>query len=143
MAHPWRANDPHPPGGGVVGTYVHAYDVPRRQSYQPIRSGAVAWDPSATPIYDALYAEYVRSFRTCPGDRSGEEELVFTGFSHSYGARPSTSQHGTGTPQHGTGHLAAQHGHTAPAATVWQQVARHARGMHHVPALPPAPRRGL
>ena len=113
---------------------MHAYDVPRRQSYQPIRSGAAAWDSSATPIYDALYAEYVRSFRACPGDRSGEEELVFTGFSHSYGTRP-------GTPQHGTGHLAAQHGHTAPAATVWQHVARHARGTRHVPALPPPPRR--
>lgn len=114
---------------------MHAYDVPRRQSYQPIHSGAAAWDYSATPIYDALYAEYVRSFRTCPGDRSGEEELVFTSFSHSYGTR-------FGVPQHATGHLAAQHGHTAPAATVWQQVARHARGLHQVPALPPPPRRG-
>jgi hypothetical protein len=123
-------------GGGVVGTYVHAYDVPRRQSYQPTRSAVAVQDPSATPIYDALYAEYVRSFRACPGDRSGEEELVFTGFSLSYGTRP-------GAPQHGTGHLAAQHGHTAPAATVWQQVARHARAAHQAPALPPAPRRGL
>jgi hypothetical protein len=123
---------------------VHAYDVSRRQSYQPIPTARQAarsaqdphGGPSATPIYDALYAEYVRSFRTCPGDRSGEEELVFTGFSLSYGTRP-------GAPQHGTGHLAAQHGHTAPAATVWQQVARHARAAHQAPALPPAPRRGL
>ncbi|MBB0231493.1 hypothetical protein [Streptomyces calidiresistens] len=29
---------------------------------------------SATPIYDALCAEYRRLFRTLPGDRSGEEE---------------------------------------------------------------------
>ncbi|MEV6741521.1 hypothetical protein AB0N14_33280 [Streptomyces sp. NPDC051104] len=115
--------------GRVVGTYVHAYDVPRRQSYQPIHSGAATQAPSATPIYDALYAEYVRAFRACPGDRSGEEELGFTAFSAS--------------PQHGTGHLAAQHGHTASAASVWQQVARHARRTHHVLALPPAPRRGL
>ncbi|MET9294597.1 hypothetical protein [Streptomyces sp. NPDC003077] len=30
---------------------------------------------SATPIFDALYAEYRRSFRALPGDRTGEEEL--------------------------------------------------------------------
>ncbi|MFJ9828106.1 hypothetical protein ACIRSU_27640 [Streptomyces sp. NPDC101160] len=35
---------------------------------------------SATPIYDALYSEYRRSFRTLPGDRSGEEELAFRAF---------------------------------------------------------------
>ncbi|MFD1831638.1 MULTISPECIES: hypothetical protein [Streptomyces] len=34
----------------------------------------------ATPIYDALYAEYRRLFRALPGDRTGEEELRFTGF---------------------------------------------------------------
>ncbi|MEU8763782.1 hypothetical protein [Streptomyces sp. NPDC048659] len=35
---------------------------------------------SATPIYDALYSEYRRTFRTLPGDRSGEEELAFRSF---------------------------------------------------------------
>jgi hypothetical protein len=35
---------------------------------------------SATPIYDSLYAEYRRLFRTLPGDRSDEEELRFEGF---------------------------------------------------------------
>ncbi|WP_380280412.1 hypothetical protein [Kitasatospora purpeofusca] len=35
---------------------------------------------SATPIYDELYSEYRRLFRALPGDRSGEEELTFTGF---------------------------------------------------------------
>lgn len=35
---------------------------------------------SATPIYDALYAEYQRLFRALPGDRSGEEELRFERF---------------------------------------------------------------
>ncbi|MFE6871348.1 hypothetical protein ACFVFS_32935 [Kitasatospora sp. NPDC057692] len=35
---------------------------------------------SATPIYDELYSEYRRLFRALPGDRSGEEELAFTGF---------------------------------------------------------------
>ncbi|MFI9647115.1 hypothetical protein ACIHAA_12580 [Streptomyces sp. NPDC052040] len=165
---------------------MHAYDVPRRQSYPPIPSGRVAQDPSAgsspTPIFDDLCAEYVRAFRTCPGDRSGEEELGFVPFSGSphdtgsygignYGTGTyatgsydtgtfdtgtydtgsydtgtyDTGAYGTrhGTPQHATGQLTAQHGHTAPAAAVWQQVARQARGMHPVAALPPAPRRGL
>ncbi|MFF2352665.1 hypothetical protein ACFVVL_23105 [Kitasatospora sp. NPDC058115] len=35
---------------------------------------------SATPIYDELYSEYRRLFRALPGDRSGEEDLAFTGF---------------------------------------------------------------
>ncbi|MFF5976367.1 hypothetical protein ACFY7C_33155 [Streptomyces sp. NPDC012769] len=35
---------------------------------------------SSTPIYDALYSEYRRTFRTLPGDRSGEEELSFRAF---------------------------------------------------------------
>ncbi|MFF7186939.1 hypothetical protein ACFZAR_17170 [Streptomyces sp. NPDC008222] len=151
-----RTNRPHPLDGGVVGTYVHAYDVPRRHSYQPIPSGRTAQDPSAgasaTPIYDELCAEYVRAFRACPGDRSGEEDLGFVAFSSSphdtgaYGIGTyGTGTYGTrhGTPQHATGHLTAQHGHSATAETVWQQVARQARGMHPVPALPPAPRRGL
>ncbi|MCF1510568.1 hypothetical protein [Streptomyces glomeratus] len=138
---------------------MHAYDVPRRQSYQPISPGRAAQDPSAgasaTPIYDELYAEYIRAFRACPGDRSGEEELGFVAFSlsshdtGSYGTGTyGTGTYGTGaygtrhgTPQHATGHLTSQHGQSA--TTIWQQVARQARGMHPVPALPPAPRRGL
>lgn len=39
---------------------------------------------SATPIYDTLYAEYRRLFRTLPGDRSGEESLRFEGFGTLY-----------------------------------------------------------
>ncbi|OIJ97735.1 hypothetical protein [Streptomyces colonosanans] len=127
---------------------MHAYDVSRRQSYSPVPYGRATQDgASATPIYDALYDEYVKSFRACPGDRSGEEELAFTAFSNSPYTRVAydTGRYGTGhgTPQHATGHLAAQHGHTSTAAAAWEQVARHARGMHHLPALPPAPRRGL
>jgi hypothetical protein len=137
-------------GCSVVGTYVHAYDVPRRQSYQPIPSGRADQDPggsSATPIYDALYDEYVTSFKAFPGDRSGEEDTDFVPFANfprdtdSYGMGTYGIHHGT--PRHATGQLAAQHGQSATANDVWQQVARHARGMHHVPALPPAPRRGL
>ncbi|MDN0195888.1 hypothetical protein [Streptomyces sp. S.PNR 29] len=100
---------------------MHTYDVPRRQSYQSIPSSWAAQDtqggPSATPIYDALYAEYVKSFRALPGDRSGEEELGFTAF----GNIPRKAH------WHRVGHI-GQHG----------------TGMHHVPAaLPPAPRRGV
>ncbi|MEV5988998.1 hypothetical protein AB0L85_29005 [Streptomyces sp. NPDC052051] len=127
---------------------MHAYDVPARQSYAPLPSGRAAQDSAqATPIYDALYAEYVASFRAFPGDRSDEEELGFTAFSRSphdrgpYGARTYGSGHSV--PQHATGPLGSPHGHPGPASSVWQQVARHARGMHHVPALPPAPRQGL
>nr|WP_202469550.1 hypothetical protein [Streptomyces sp. SID2888] len=138
-------------GGGVVGTYVHAYDVPRRQSYQPIPSGRAGQTPSGgsspTPIYDALYTEYVKAFRTCPGDRSGEEDMGFTAFAltahdtGSYGVGGYGTRHGA--PPHGTGHLTAQHGHTHLAGNGWQLVAQHTTGMHPVAALPPAPRRGL
>lgn len=40
---------------------------------------------SQTPIYDSLYAEYSRLFRTLPGDRSGEEHLRFEGFGTVHG----------------------------------------------------------
>ncbi|QNS07069.1 hypothetical protein [Streptomyces xanthii] len=75
---------------------------------------------SATPIYDALYAEYRRSFRALPGDRSGEEELGFTSF--------------------GAGLYGSRH-HTPPQ--LWQTSSgRHAGPGASLPAaLPPAPRR--
>ncbi|CAL9563855.1 hypothetical protein SUDANB6_04717 [Streptomyces sp. enrichment culture] len=92
---------------------MHAYDVSHRQG-----------GPSATPIYDALYAEYVRSFRALPGDRSGEEELGFTAFRSIPVGRGSYSAHSAGA-------------HSARRAqqSSWQRV-----GIH--PALPPAPRTG-
>lgn len=47
-----------------------------RPSYESAGSTTTSADRgSATPIYDALYAEYRRSFRALPGDRTGEEEL--------------------------------------------------------------------
>ncbi|MBB5937446.1 hypothetical protein [Streptomyces zagrosensis] len=56
---------------------------------RPSHEGATAYArpqqppvASATPIFDALYAEYRRSFRALPGDRSGEEDLEFTAFGH-------------------------------------------------------------
>ncbi len=140
--------------GGVVGSDVHAYDVPRRQSYQSISSLRPTQDPSggpsATPIYDTLYAEWVRNYRALPGDRNGEEELGFTGFGnlpHGSGGR------GTGSysARHATGHLATQResqsGNTTTTTTAWQPVGRIPTGhtgMHHIPSpLTPNPRRGL
>ncbi|CAM5579032.1 hypothetical protein ACWD5B_39100 [Streptomyces tanashiensis] len=79
--------------------------------------------PSPTPIYDALYSEYRRSFRTLPGDRSGEEELGFRAF----GTVLSTGVYGQG------------HRHAAAYPAAWS-----AQQHPHTPAaLPPGPRRGL
>lgn len=80
---------------------------------------------SATPIYDALYSEYRRSFRALPGDRSGEDDLGFRAF----GTPLSAGLHSPGSG-HGSRYGAY------PAA--WS-------AQHHPTqaALPPAPRRGL
>ncbi|MFE1176203.1 hypothetical protein [Streptomyces sp. NPDC058773] len=70
---------------------------------------------SATPIYDALYAEYRRSFRALPGDRTDEPELPES-LRGSWSRTPGSAGH-------------------------WEVVSRqpyHPRG--HVPALPPAQR---
>lgn len=124
---PLSESRPHPTGVGVVGTYVHPYDpflqpypsqIPSMRPAQDVAAG-----PSPTPIYDALYSEYRRSFRTLPGDRSGEEELSFRAF----GTVLSTGVYG--------------HGHRQAAAypAAWS-----AQQHSHVPAaLPPGPRRGL
>ncbi|WP_217254312.1 hypothetical protein [Streptomyces sp. AC602_WCS936] len=95
---------------------MYAYDAFHRQG-----------GPSATPIYDALYAEYVRSFRSLPGDRSGEEDLGFTSFRSIPRGRSSYSAYSAGAQSARVGQQ-----------SVWQRV-----GTHHVPAaLPPAPRAG-
>ncbi|MDX3454798.1 hypothetical protein PV396_23120 [Streptomyces sp. ME02-8801-2C] len=144
---------------------MHTYHVPRRQSYP---SG-----PSATPIYDALYAEYGKSFRSLPGDRSGEDELDFAAFgTHPDGLTPyggsfgsnsgsySAYSAGAFSARHGgqgggqqsvwqrVGQLDAQQGQpaTPPPTVVWPTGGRqqHYTGMTHIPAaLPPGPRRGL
>ncbi|KOG43451.1 hypothetical protein [Streptomyces resistomycificus] len=126
---------------------MHTYDVPRRQ-FPSLPSARAAQDPpggpSATPIYDALYAEYVRSFRSLPGDRSGEEELGFTAFGnvpHSTGGFSNTYS------AYSAGAYSARH--SAGQQSQWQRVGQigqqhHSTGMHHVPAaLPPGPRRGV
>lgn len=95
--------------------------------------------PSYTPIYDTLYAEYRKSFRALPGDRSGEEDLGFTGFGSQLGLHH----------QHGHSGLGSHYGHphTAPYSP-WQNLhTQHGQGRqysgNHLPAaLPPGPRRG-
>ncbi|MFE0651797.1 hypothetical protein ACFVZH_24725 [Streptomyces sp. NPDC059534] len=87
---------------------------------------------SPTPIYDALYSEYRRSFRTLPGDRSGEEGLSFRAF----GTAVSTGVYG-----HGQGHR-----HAAAHPTAWSAQLPPAQPYPHTrtpAALPPGPRRGL
>ncbi|MFI6854900.1 hypothetical protein [Streptomyces sp. NPDC050416] len=126
---------------------MHAYDVPRRQSYSPIPSARSAQDsqrgPSATPIYDALYAEYVKSFRALPGDRSGEEELGFTAFGnlpHSTGSYGSS--HSNSYSAYSAGAQSARH--ATGQQPQWQRVGAigsHCTGMHHVPAALPPGRR--
>lgn len=85
----------------------------------------VAAGQSATPIYDALFSEYRRSFRTLPGDRSGEEDVAFRAF----GTTTSTGLYG-----HGYGH---GNRHATASPPMWT-------AQHHTPAaLPPGPRRGV
>ncbi|MEU3891522.1 hypothetical protein [Streptomyces sp. NPDC029041] len=136
---------------------MHAYDVPRRQSFTPIPSARSAQDsqggPSATPIYDALYAEYVKSFRALPGDRSGEEKLGFTAFgntphgSNSYGGSYGGS-YGSSYSAYSAGAQSARH--AAGQQSQWQRVGTagsygtgtYGTGMHYVPAALPPGRRG-
>jgi hypothetical protein len=128
---------------------VHSYDVPRRQVPPPNPSARSSHEPqggqSATPIYDKLYAEYVKTFRSLPGDRSGEEELGFTAFGTRHpGAYSGT--HGSSYSAYSAGAQSARHG--IGQQSQWQRVGQIGQqqpaptAMHHVPAaLPPAPRR--
>ncbi|ARF54629.1 hypothetical protein B1H19_10805 [Streptomyces gilvosporeus] len=63
---------------------MHAYDPSSRAPYHPIPGMRPSHEPggthspdraSGTPIYDALYAEYRRSFKALPGDRTDEAEV--------------------------------------------------------------------
>ncbi|SES30184.1 hypothetical protein SAMN04487983_104139 [Streptomyces sp. yr375] len=137
---------------------MHTYDVPRRPSYQSIPSARPAQDsqggPSATPIYDALYSEYVKTFRSLPGDRSGEDDLGFTAFGnipHSTGscAPPRPGSFSSSYSAYSAGAQSARHG--IGQQSQWQRVGQLGQphpptAMHHIPAalpaaLPPAPRR--
>ncbi|RLU92046.1 hypothetical protein CTZ27_19460 [Streptomyces griseocarneus] len=120
---------------------MHSYEPAPRMPYpnpipgmRPPRDAAPQSHPvSVTPIYDALYAEYRRSFRALPFDRTGEEELRFVGFGHQLVG------HGHGHHQYGgygyTSQGAAYHGHSGYTAA-WDAYYGRQR------ALPPAPRDG-
>lgn len=135
---------PHPTASGVVGTYVHSYDS-SRQRPSPIPAMRPAQDPSGgqshTPIYDALYSEYRRSFRALPGDRSGEENLGFVAFGSGWsGSRMPLSSHsghsGALSVHSGvTGHTGGTSTHTSGLGS-WQRVGRHS-GRSQPAALPP------
>ena len=140
---------------------MHAYDVPRSRPYQSIPSSRSDRDspggPSATPIYDRLYSEWVKTFRSLPGDRSGEEELGFTAFGHSPHSTGSFSGGSFGGGSLGGGSYSAYSAgaYSARQQSQWQRVGQlghsgqqqqqHGHtGMHHIPAaLPPGPRRGI
>jgi hypothetical protein len=119
---------------------VHSYDSSRQPYQNPIPAMRPSQDTSQsqspTPIYDALYSEYRRSFRALPGDRSGEEHTEFTAFG--------SGTHGGGRSGHypaytGTWHVPAHSAGHAPGHTTGRQHT----GTHVPAALPPAPRRGL
>ncbi|MEV1049430.1 hypothetical protein [Streptomyces sp. NPDC049916] len=93
---------------------------------------------SATPIYDALYSEYRRSFRALPGDRSGEENLGFPAFSAGlFASRTPLSGH-PAPSGHGA-HGGQSQQHTTGSLGSWQRVGRHA-GRPRPAALPPGSR---
>ncbi|MEU3406333.1 hypothetical protein ABZ766_20670 [Streptomyces sp. NPDC006670] len=124
---------------------------------------------SHTPIFDALYSEYRRSFRALPGDRTGEEDLGFTAFS--YGSSYGSSSYGSPSygSSYGGSYAAGWNGSAWQRSDPWQPAyppapvvpqplyahagaapgsgygdgRQHHTGMQHIPAaLPPAPRRG-
>ncbi|MEW1613127.1 MULTISPECIES: hypothetical protein [unclassified Streptomyces] len=96
---------------------------------------------SATPIYDALYSEYRRSFRALPGDRSGEENLRFPAFGAGlFASRAPLGGHPPAPAGQGQ-HAAAGSGQSQHTGTLgsWQRVGRHA-GRPRPAALPPGSR---
>ncbi|MFE3514303.1 hypothetical protein [Streptomyces sp. NPDC059166] len=86
---------------------------------------------SPTPIYDALYSEYRRSFRALPGDRTGEENLGFRTFG--IGMFGSRTPLGSRSAANGQG--SSSTGGANPGS--WQRVGRHAGGRAKPAALPP------
>ncbi|WP_408022570.1 hypothetical protein [Streptacidiphilus albus] len=77
---------PYPPPGPGSLPALSQQSVPQpRVPGGPGPWAAEAGEPSATPIFDALYSEFRRLFRALPGDRSDEEDLTFTGFGY-YGS---------------------------------------------------------
>ncbi|MGR8011396.1 hypothetical protein [Streptomyces hypolithicus] len=130
---------------------MHSYDPSRHQPYQsqipamrPSRDSQT--ERSHTPIFDALYSEYRRSFRALPGDRSGEEDLRFTGFTgYTTGMHRSQGPGSGSQGSHGTGFWQSAGSGTGSHGrdTGTHSSGRQHSGNHSPPALPPAPRRGL
>ncbi|WP_330340910.1 hypothetical protein [Streptomyces sp. NBC_00557] len=133
---------------------MHAYDTspPRRSAFVSVPSARLAQDGggggSATPIYDSLYAEWVKSFRTLPGDRSGEEGLRFCPFGHLPDRTGGYGGHRAGSFSSSySAYSAGAYSARQQSQSQWQRVGTLGRqqdtGMQHVPAaLPPGPRRG-
>ncbi|MFE6665380.1 hypothetical protein ACFVFH_17695 [Streptomyces sp. NPDC057697] len=93
---------------------------------------------SQTPIYDALYSEYRRSFRALPGDRSGEENLGFMAFGTGlFGSRLPLSGHSAGFST-GLAVTGGSGSHSGGLGS-WQRVGRHS-GRSRPAALPPGSR---
>ncbi|MEU6668963.1 hypothetical protein [Streptomyces sp. NPDC046727] len=131
---------------------MHAYDTsPRRSSFSSVPSARSPHDPSGgpspTPIYDMLYAEWVKTFRTLPGDRTGEEELRFCAFGDFPDGLGTYGGHRAGSFSSSYSAYSAG-AYSARQQSQWQRVGTLGRqqdtGMQYVPAaLPPAPRRGV
>ncbi|MEV6117172.1 hypothetical protein AB0L59_32995 [Streptomyces sp. NPDC052109] len=131
---------------------MHAYDAPspRRSTFVSVPSARLTQDgvvASATPIYDMLYAEWVKTFRTLPGDRSGEEGLRFSPFGELPGGTGSYGGHRAGSFSSSYSAYSAG-AYSARQQSQWQRIGTLGRqqdtGMLHVPAaLPPGPRQGM
>ncbi|WP_306328783.1 hypothetical protein [Streptomyces venezuelae] len=119
---------------------MHAYDPFLPPYPSPIPPMRPAQDGSAgaspTPIYDALFSEYRRTFRTLPGDRSGEEELGFRAF----GTAVSSGVYGAGQGQRYASAYPTPW--AAPPAPPTPSTPYPAPA-HPQAALPPGPRRGV
>ncbi|WP_078901113.1 hypothetical protein [Actinacidiphila yeochonensis] len=100
---------------------MHSFDASSRAPYQRyIPSMRAAQEPAAggvssTPIYDALYSEYRRLFRTLPGDRTGEEAIQFKGFGSWHSEYPQAKPPGRHRGPEAPGHAAVPPGE-GPAA---------------------------
>ncbi|MHC0430508.1 hypothetical protein ACX6XY_10000 [Streptomyces sp. O3] len=126
---------------------MQPYDLSRQQipSMRPAQNASVG--RSATPIYDQLFVEWRRSFKALPGDRTGEEDLGFTGFgSLPYGH----DQHGGHSGPGGHGSLSSYGGYNSYAGYGGGQTGSWSAdgrppytGGRPQAALPPGPRKGL
>ncbi|MFJ7150091.1 hypothetical protein ACIQVT_18085 [Streptomyces sp. NPDC100445] len=131
---------------------MHAYDTPSRRPFSSVPSARTGHEPSggqsATPIYDSLYAEWVKAFRTLPGDRSGEEGLRFSAFGDFPDGTDGYGGHRAGSFSSSySAYSAGAYSARQQSQSQWQRVGTLGRqqdtGTHYAQAaLPPGPRRG-